>query len=172
LEFPVDVCVRADLDTELANTQAWSEKQYLLELKKARKRGADLLFWHECVFDGIENAVPPSRETSDSGMHPVSIDSPTRQVAWAVNGKGGFWFSSDKGSHSSYATLTHLQSMMQTRLNPCHLITPHASLLSDPDIKAFAGSAGNRLVLCQPGVTARHPSLHERSAGPKLRKSK
>ncbi len=172
LGFPVDACIRAELDTELASTETWSEAQYMLELKKARKEAADLLFWHECVLDGLENGAPPSNGASHSGNDPVSMDSRPRQIAWAVNGKGGFWFCTGKARNSSLATLTHLRSMMQTRLNPCHLITPHSSIVSDPNIRAFAVSTGNRLVLCQPGVTARRPSLHERSLCPKLRKSK
>jgi transposase len=172
LGFPVDACIRADLDTELAGTETWDKTQYMLELKKARKEGADLLFWHECASDGIETGVPPSSGAPDPGPDPLSMASQPGQIAWAVNGKGGFWFCTGKGGNPSLATLTHLRSMMQTRVNPCHLIAPRLSMVSDADIRAFAGSTGNRLVLCQPGGTAQRPSQHQRNLDRTLRRSK
>jgi hypothetical protein len=65
-----------------------------------------------------------------------------------------------------------LQSMIKPRINPCHLITSGSHILSDPDIREFAASTGNRLVLCQSPMTARSPSPYVRSAGPELRTSK
>jgi transposase len=160
LGFPVDACIRADLSAEQATMNNLSETRYRSELRRARKRGADLLFWHEGWWNEPQRRVASAPRVDDPGVEAGTPHSQARQIAWAVNGKGGFWFCTHRGERGSPSSLTNLQSMMRHRSNPCYVITSDSRLLSDPELRAFAASTGNRLVLCQSNATTRRSSCH------------
>jgi transposase len=159
LGFPVDACIGADIHAELAAAKTWSRPKYLVERKRARQLRADLVFWHEWAPGGTGTAVP-------------AADRQTRHIAWAVNGTGGFWYCTRRAGGSRRSSVSNLQSMMRDRLNPCHIIASDLRLLSDPELKAFAGSTGNRLVLCQPPATIPRSSARVRSDNPPLQESR
>jgi transposase len=90
--------------------------------KRAKKRGAEIVFWDE---SGFRSESVQGKTWGVKGQTPIISVPGTRQsvsAASAVNAKGGFWCATYKGGMNAELFIALLKAMMFRRKKPVLLI--------------------------------------------------
>lgn len=127
--------------------EQWQRQTYPAIARRAKREGADILFWDESGFraDAVHGKTWGVR-----GQTPVVERPGQRQsisAASAVSAKGEFWFCIYDGALHAELFVDLLQQMMKYRRRPVHLVLDSLPAHKKAIVKEYVDSTDGRLHL-------------------------